>query len=218
MPNTKVLLPSLSGWYGVTEPGSKVAVMDGSRPRTMEKKPVIFAEELKAEQGPHGDLSGKISRSLAGTMGVTYETFLCLFDRVNLLRHWEENRPPELSSLKVMAESCGRTGNYWSRGEPLLLMGGRVIEAFGFGISEWYEWSFLGEIPCVAIPHLTHLNPTMRQMAQAVLERALLYHGKIFRVGQWPNGDGSMVMISGEVWGDAERRLRHRAKAELRSV
>lgn len=209
----KLLMPSLSGWYGPTDPGARVAIMDGSRPRTMERKPVILGEELKAEQGPHGDLSGRISRSLAAALGVTYETFLCLFDRVNLLRHWAANKLPEAASLKVMASG------YECRGEPLILVGTQVAAAFKFeAITHVYEWEKLGQAWAVVIPtpgKMWHSDdPTKLQIGE-VLERALLYHGKVFRVGQWPNGDGSMVMIGkGEVWGNAAERLKHKAKAE----
>lgn len=211
MSNKKILLPSIVGWYGPSQPDSTVAVMDGSRPRTMKMKPVILGEELKADQGPHGDLSGRLSRSLAGALGVTYETFVCLFDRVNLLRHWAANRAPSVSSLKVMA------GGNESKGEPLIFVGQRVAYAFDFE-GRWFEWSKLGQVWAVVIPtpgKMWHPDDPNKLRIGGVLERALLYHGKVFRVGQWPDGDGSLVMISkGEVWGDAAERSKHKAKAK----
>lgn len=63
--------------------------------------------------------------------------------------------------------------------------------------------------------NLLYKHDEERRQVREILERVLLYHGKIFRVGDWPNGTGSMIQIQrGDVWGDAARRLKHKTKRE----
>ncbi|MCP4201860.1 MAG: hypothetical protein GY769_08000 [bacterium] len=211
------MLPSLSGWYGPTDPGSRVEIMDGARPRLMETKPLLVGEwPPKTGEGPHGPLSARPAWVLCAILGVTYETFLCLFDRVNLLKHWAGEKSPRMSTLKVMAEG------FEFRGDPVIFLGRRVCDAVGF-VRPNYNWEEPGPLDRpwrVAVPHpsgrnLKYNEGNERAMVKAVLERSLLYHGRLFRVGDYPNGNGSMVMLqTGTPWGDAERRLRHRSKRE----
>lgn len=213
MIDDQLVLPSLAGWYGPTEPGSPVYVMDGSRPRRLEERPLLIGEwPPKTGEGPHGPLSARPAHVLAGILGVTYETFLCLFERVNLLKHWASEKPPRAASLKMMASQLGDR----LPGAPIVLLGRRAAKAFEFPFS-FYEWSSLGMATCVSVPHpsgrnLMYNSAVERRKVGDALRRALLYHGKIFRIGDYPHGQGSMVMIQrGEVWGDAKRRLSHRA-------
>lgn len=210
----QLVLPSLAGWYGPTEPGSSVYVMDGSRPRKLEHRPVLIGEwPPKTGEGPHGPLSARPAHVLSGILGVTYETFLCLFERVNLLKHWASGSPPRAASLRLMALQLGDT----LPGAPVIFLGRRVAKAFGFE-SDFYNWSFIGAADSVSVPHpsgrnLMYNSTVERTKVGDALREALLYHGKLFRIGDYPHGHGSMVMIQrGDVWGDGERRLKHRAK------
>lgn len=185
-------------------------MMDGSRPRKMDHKPLLVGEwPPKSGEGPHGPLSARPAHVMAGLLGITYETFLCLFDRVNLLKWWAGERPPRMSSLKVIADGFPMPG------APIVLLGRRVASAMGFE-EGFYSWGTLSIADCVVIPHpsgrnLMYNDPAERMKVGDVLREALLFHGKIFRVGEYPHGQGSLVMIQrGNVWGDAERRLRHR--------
>lgn len=214
MTDRQLVLPSISGWYGPTEVGSTVYAMDGSRPRRLERRPLLIGEHLSVTgEGPHGPLSARPSYVLAGILGVTYETFLCLFDRVNLLKHWASRKLPLPASLRVMAGHLSDP----PPGEPVILLGRRVAVAFGIE-QKFHEWACIGRstTPCVVVPHASggrSATPAERARVGEAMRRALLYHGKVFRVGDYPHGTGSMVMIQhGEVWGDAGRRLKHRTK------
>lgn len=211
MSDKQILLPSTCGWYGPTEPGSRVEVMDGARPRMLERKPLLVGEwpPLSGE-GPHGPLSARPAWVLCAILGITYETFLCLFDRVNLLKYWMGEKSPRMSTLRMLSSSLELAG------EPIVLLGRRICQALGFPPAN-YHWDTLGQVPTVAIP-----KPTAslsygdeRQRIRETLERALLYHGKLFRVGEYPNGTGSLIMMSGALWGDAARRLRHRTRKQV---
>lgn len=205
MREQKVLLPSVAGWYGPTDPGSRVHVMDGSRPRPLDPAPMLVGECLAPHEGPHGELSGKPARTLAGVFGVTYETFLCLFARKNLLKYWRAKQPPGVSALRAMSEGFAFNGC------PLVFIGRRVADALEFR-EEFYFWAKCGTADAVVIPNLSRAKPITKKKIAQVLREALLYHGKVFRIGDYPHGDGSYVMLQGPVWGDAERRLKHRAK------
>lgn len=209
MTDKQSLFPSLSGWYSATDPGSKVCVMDGSRPRLLERKPLLIGEwPPKLGEGLHGPLSARPAWVLCAILGITYETFLCLFSRINLMNYWKGWNPPRVSTLRFMATGLELAG------EPIILLGRRVCQAYGFSRFN-YQWGTLDQVPTVAIPHPTSRKlkqASERQQVRETLELALLYHGKIFRVGDWPNGTGSMIQIQrGVCWGDAARRLRHRA-------
>lgn len=212
MDEKQQFLPSLAGWYGPTEPGAEVRVMVGARPRILETKPLLVGEwPPKTGEGPYGPLSARPARVLSAILGITYETFLCMFDRVNLLKWWAGEKPPGVPALRAIA-----SGFTLNDGCPIILLGRRVCQAFGF-TSGYYYWSDFGQKPCVAIPHPSGLNRlynhvTTRTQVQDVLHRALLYHGKVFRVGDYPHGQGSLIMIQrGKVWGDAASRLKHRS-------
>lgn len=221
MSDKQMLMPSLSGWYSATEPDSKVYVMDGCRPRLLERKPLLVGEwPPRSGEEPHGPLSAKPARVLCAILGITYETFLCLFNRINLLKHWMGDKPPRISTLRVMALDLELLG------EPIVLLGHLACQVMGFPLVN-YQWDALGQVPAVAIPdpnnsrklgHASlHLYSSERQHVRDILERALLYHGKIFRVGDWPNGTGSMIQVHrGTVWGDAARRLKHKTKTAQR--
>ena len=212
-----LVLPSVSGWYGPTEPGWPVCVMDGARPRKLTKKPLLVGASLhKAQSKKLGPLSGDIARNLSLTLGVTYETFLCLFDRVNLLSAWKEEFMPRMSTLRLLAAQLGDEPN----GVPVIYLGRRVAEAFGF-FKRRYEWDRDATPPSVAIADPQRVRPERNTSDLEavvkigdVLREALLYHGRLFRIGDYPNGRGSMVMIQrGAVWGDAARRLKHRQQS-----
>lgn len=188
--------------------------MDGSRPRLLERKPLLVGEwPPKTGEGPHGPLSARPAWVLCAILGITYETFLCMFERVNLLRHWRLEKPPRMSSLRFIADGLKLPG------APIVLLGRRVCQALGFPQAN-YTWDTMGDVPCVAIPHpsgknLVYNHADERIRVKEVLERSLLYHGKLFRVGDWPDGTGSLVMIrTGSIWGDAARRKRHKSKQE----
>ncbi|MCI0658642.1 MAG: hypothetical protein L0170_16440, partial [Acidobacteria bacterium] len=101
--------------------------MDGARPRKLERLPLLVGEWLpKSGEGPHGPLSARPAYVLAGILGVTYETFLCLFDRANLLKYWASERPPQMASLRVMATHLSDP----PPGIPMVLLGRRVSSAF----------------------------------------------------------------------------------------
>lgn len=213
----QLVLPSLSGWYGPTEPGSPVYSMDGSRPRRLETLPLLIGEwPPKTGEGPYGPLSARPAHVLAGILGVTYETFLCLFERANLLKYWVSERPPRIASLRVMAGHLSDP----PPGAPVIMLGRRVARAFEFK-HEFYDWAQVGiksSTPCVVVPHpsgknLMYNDAAERERVGDALRKALLFHGKVFRVGEYPHGNGSLVMMQrGDVWGEAKRRLKHKAK------
>ena len=210
MSDKQILLPSTAGWYGATEVGSRVYVMDGSRPRLLERKPLLVGEWLpRSGEEPHGPLSVP-ARVLCVILGITYETFLCLFDRLNILKRWTEGKPPRASTLRVMASDLGFSG------VPIILLGRSVCQALEFPLTN-YIWGELDKIPTIAVPHPRGEDPAYddvneRLRVRKILERTLLYHGRIFKIGDWPDGNGSLVMVDGEAWGDAARRLKHKTK------
>ena len=211
MAKKQTLLPSVSGWYGATDLDSKVHVIDGSRPRLLERKPLLIGEwPPKSGEGPQGPLSARPARTLCAILGITYETFLCLFDWLNILKRWTEGKPPRVSTLRVMASDLGFSG------VPIILLGRRVCQALEFPLTN-YIWGELDKIPTIAVPHPRGENSAYddvneRLRVRKILERTLLYHGRIFKIGDWPDGNGSLVMVDGEAWGDAARRLKHKTK------
>ncbi len=209
-----LILPGVSGWYGPTEPGWTTWVMDGARPRRLDTKPLLVGLSLReARSERFGALSGEIARKLSLILGITYETFLCLFERVNLLSKWPEDFVPRRATLKLLAAQLGDR----PPGVPVVYLGRRTADAFGHYNRE-YEWNRDGDVPAVALRNPDRIAPLSSELDAITpiadaLRDALLYHGRLFRVGDYPNGRGSMVMIQkGSVWGDAARRLKHRSR------
>lgn len=208
----QILMPSLSGWYGPTEPGSRVQVLDGARPRVLIKKPLIVGAKKRGPgDGVHGQLSGATAYFFATILGITYETFLCLFERRNLLTWFASDEEPRQSILNLAASNMGDH----PPGEPMILLGQPVAMAFDVDL-EFYEWGAARQCPCAVIPTENGYSKAEdREKALRCLREAILYHGKIFRVGDYPHGKGSLVMIqTGEVWGDAAERLKHRPRRD----
>lgn len=198
--------PAISGWYGPTPSGSSVYSLDGSRPRKLTRVPLIVGEWLYYEP------QSSAVETFAPLLGVTLESFVCMFRVENVLRHWDNDTRPMDVSLRVLADGFPLPG------EPVIFLGRRVAEAFGHEGDhfKWARTDFDGEPgkPATVLP----APGEDRQSGQAAsmertLRSSLLYHAKMFRIGDYPHGRGSLVMIQhGEVWGDAARRLRHKAK------
>lgn len=197
------------GLWAPTPPNSPVFVTDGTRPHKLGLKPLLVGAELRQPVGPWGPLVGRPMVELAALFGTSIETFLCLFDRTNFLRHWTPSHYPRESSAKVIAE------DQKLRGSPLIFLGESPARAFGYGLT-YFTWEGLRGKPATMIPSLgarAYLRGEAVARTAKVLREALLYHGRTFRIGEYPYGYGAeLVVTEGDIWGEAASRQRHKTE------
>lgn len=126
-------------------------------------RPLIIGEAPGKNGDPSKPCEGRIGARLAACAGITYEEYLTLFDRINLLDEQPQDAPKGMAFNVKQAGKIARAMEPTLEERPLvLLLGKRVAGAFGFTGAEYFQMTTLGRIaaqtPFYIVPHPSGVN------------------------------------------------------------
>lgn len=121
-------------------------------------KPLIVGEAPSKNEVVEQPLQGRVGRRMAALSGLTYEQYIDFFDRVNLLHVRQDTKEKgfefDFESAQIEARQLVRG---FKRGQIVLLLGGRVTEAFGVH-HEYFNEVKLNGARCYIVPHPSGVN------------------------------------------------------------
>ncbi len=122
-------------------------------------KPLIIGEA----PGKNGDASmpceGRIGARLASCAGITFDEYLDLFDRVNLLDEQPQDAPKGMAfNVKLAGKVAHQMELTMPRWPFILLLGKRVAAAFKFTSVNYFQQVAIDGIPTWVVPHPSGVN------------------------------------------------------------
>lgn len=121
-------------------------------------KPLIIGEAPSKNEVTERPIEGRIGRRLAVCAGLSFGDFLHHFDRVNLLHERQEVFGKGFTFDTVAARiEADRLRSSFGREQTVLLLGGRVAEAFGVR-DEYFTRHVINDANAYLLPHPSGIN------------------------------------------------------------
>lgn len=122
-------------------------------------RPLIVGEA----PGKHGDPSrpceGRVGARLAACAGITYDEYLTLFDRVNLLDEQPQDAPKGMAfNVKLAGKVARKMEQAFQVGQIVLILGKRAGSAFGLKNVPYFETLALNHAKVTIVPHPSGVN------------------------------------------------------------
>jgi uracil-DNA glycosylase len=121
-------------------------------------KPLIIGEAPSKNEVTEHPIEGRIGRRLAACAGLTLPEFLAHFDRVNLLHVRQDTKEKGFEFDAAAARKAATLLKpSFKRGQTVLLLGGRVAEAFGIH-DAYFTWHVVNGARLYIVPHPSGVN------------------------------------------------------------
>lgn len=121
-------------------------------------KPLIVGEAPSKNEVTERPLEGRVGRRLAKCCGLSFEDYLERFVRVNLLHVRQDTKEHGfLFDLPAAKKEAAQLMTSFARGQIVLLLGGRVAEAFGVH-DHYFAKVALGKAEAYILPHPSGVN------------------------------------------------------------
>lgn len=122
-------------------------------------KPLIIGEAPSKNEDPEKPIEGRIGKRLAACAGLKYDEFLVFFERVNLLHERQEVVGKGfVFELPAAREAAHKLEETFQPGQIILLLGGRVAEAFAIHDEYFTKHEVKNEAVVYIMPHPSGVN------------------------------------------------------------
>lgn len=144
----------------------------------MQRRLLLIGQAPGRGGDPSRPLEGRIGRRLAEMIGVSFDEYLLIAERTNLLTEWTGKKGKGDSWDALAARERASELRQVFPGRVAVLLGRNVARAFGLGDLEWLAWMDFCEGAVGAIPHPSGIviwwnDPANRSRAFEFLREAL---------------------------------------------
>lgn len=137
-------------------------------------KPLIIGEAPSKNEVTERPIEGRVGRRLAACAGLSFGDFLYHFERVNLLHERQETIGKGFTFDTVAARiEADRLRSTFVPDQVVLLLGGRVAEAFGIH-DEYFTKHILNKAHAYLVPHPSGVNRWWNEAANVEKANAFM--------------------------------------------